>query len=565
MGTKNKLVANTLLGIAGGIQYLQLKKASKQPRKTTANTLRQILEYAKDTVYGKEHHFADILKASSDEELFRLWQQNVKLNDYEDFRPYVERHKHGESDILFPGKPVLYATTSGTTSEPKWIPITERYLKTIYGKMTKVWLFNFIKNRPNVFGGKILSIVGKVVEGYAPDGTVFGSVSGVTQRDCPGFVKALYSNPQCVYTIADYNARYYVLMRMGIEQDVTLIVTANPSTIIELQNNVNRFYDEYVNDIEKGTISDKISLDPAVRKELEACVKPNPKRAAELRALKEKYGDHVLPKHYWPNMQLLNTWKCGNTRVYLDKFKDSFPEGMLHQEFGYFSSECRFGLVLDDTLNTVLFPHFHYYEFVSEEDMDNPNPKYLQIDELVPGKRYVPYVTTFAGLYRYNMNDLVEAGPKFVNTPTVHLIQKINGIVTITGEKLHERQFIDAVHKAEDETGMKTKFFIGFADLDISAYHFYYEFADRSTTQAAAEEFTKVVDKYLREENVEYVAKRDSLRLKDPVTHRLIPESFETFKARCIAEGARDGQFKLNILLQDEKRHAKFKELVVKD
>ncbi len=565
MSTKNKLVANTLLGLAGGIQYLQLKKASKQPRKTTANTLRQILEYAKDTVYGKEHHFGDILKASSDEELFRLWQQNVKLNDYEDFRPYVERHKHGESDILFPGKPVLYATTSGTTAEPKWIPITERYLKTIYGKMTKVWLFNFIKNRPNVFGGKILSIVGKVVEGYAPDGTVFGSVSGVTQRDCPGFVKALYSNPQCVYTIADYNARYYVLMRMGIEQDITLIVTANPSTIIELQNNVNRFYDEYVEDIEKGTISDKIQLDPAVRKELEACVKPNPKRAAELRALREKYGEHVLPKHYWPNMQLLNTWKCGNTRVYLDKFKDSFPKGMLHQEFGYFSSECRFGLVLDDTLNTVLFPHFHYYEFVAEEDMDNPNPKYLQIDELVDGKRYVPYVTTFAGLYRYNMNDLLEAGPKFGNTPTVHLIQKINGIVTITGEKLHERQFIDAVHKAEAETGMRTRFFIGFADLDISAYHFYYEFADRSTTQAAAEEFTKVVDKYLREENVEYVAKRDSLRLKDPVTHRLIPESFETFKARCIAEGARDGQFKLNILLQDEKRHAKFKELVVKD
>lgn len=565
MGTKNKLVANTLLGLAGGIQYLQLKKASKQPRKTTANTLRQILKYAKDTVYGKEHHFAEILLAGDDEQLFHLWQQNVKLNDYEDFRPYVERHKHGESDILFPGKPVLYATTSGTTSEPKWIPITERYLKTIYGKMTKVWLFNFIKNRPNVFGGKILSIVGKVVEGYAPDGTVFGSVSGVTQRDCPGFVKALYSNPQCVYTITDYNARYYVLMRMGIEQDVTLIVTANPSTIIELQNNVNRFYDEYVTDIENGTISEKIKLDTAVRKELEACVKPNPKRAAELRALKARYGDHVLPKHYWPNMQLLNTWKCGNTRVYLDKFKDSFPEGMLHQEFGYFSSECRFGLVLDDTLNTVLFPHFHYYEFVAEEEMDSPDPKYLQIDELVDGKRYVPYVTTFAGLYRYNMNDLIEAGPKFGNTPTVHLIQKINGIVTITGEKLHERQFIDAVHKAEEETGMKTRFFIGFADLDISAYHFYYEFSDRSTTQAAAEEFTKVVDKYLRKENVEYVAKRDSLRLKDPVTHRLIPESFETFKARCIAEGSRDGQFKLNILLQDEKRHAKFRELVVND
>lgn len=561
MELKSMLVANSLLGMAGGIQYQSLKSASKDPRKSSEKTLRSILEYAKDSEYGKEHDFAYILQAGDDAELYRRYQEKVKPNDYEDLRPYIEKHKNGGSNILFPGKPLMYATTSGTTSEPKWIPITDVYLESVYGKMTKVWLYNFIKNRHNVFSGKILSIVGKVVEGYAPDGTMFGSVSGVTQRDCPGFVKALYSNPQCVYSISDYNARYYVLMRMGIEQDITLIVTANPSTIVELQNNVNKFYDDYVEDIEKGTLNKNMNIDPEIRKEIEACLKPNPARAAQLRQLKEKYGS-VLPKHYWPNLQILTTWKCGNTRVYLDKFKDSFPEGMLHQEFGYFSSECRFGLVLDDTNNTVLFPHFHYYEFIKEEDLDNPNPKYYQLHELEQGKRYCPYVTTFAGLYRYNMNDLLEVGPCFQNTPTVHMIQKVNGIVTITGEKLHERQFIDAVHTAEKETGLKTRFFIGFADLDILGYRFYYEFADQSVTQQQAEAFTVEVDKALKKLNVEYLTKRDSLRLKMPETYMLIPESFETFKAQCIAEGARDGQFKLQLLLQDEKRHAKFKELV---
>ena len=561
MELKSMLVANSLLGMAGGIQYQSLKSASKDPRKSSEKTLRSILEYAKDSEYGKEHDFAYILQAGDDAELYRRYQEKVKPNDYEDLRPYIEKHKNGGSNILFPGKPLMYATTSGTTSEPKWIPITDVYLESVYGKMTKVWLYNFIKNRHNVFSGKILSIVGKVVEGYAPDGTMFGSVSGVTQRDCPGFVKALYSNPQCVYSISDYNARYYVLMRMGIEQDITLIVTANPSTIVELQNNVNKFYDDYVEDIEKGTLNKNMNIDPEIRKEIEACLKPNPARAAQLRQLKEKYGS-VLPKHYWPNLQILTTWKCGNTRVYLDKFKDSFPEGMLHQEFGYFSSECRFGLVLDDTNNTVLFPHFHYYEFIKEEDLDNPNPKYYQLHELEQGKRYCPYVTTFAGLYRYNMNDLLEVGPCFQNTPTVHMIQKVNGIVTITGEKLHERQFIDAVHTAEKETGLKTRFFIGFADLDILGYRFYYEFADQSVTQQQAEAFTVEVDKALKKLNVEYLTKRDSLRLKMPETYMLIPESFETFKAQCIAEGARDGQFKLQLLLQDEKRHAKFKKLV---
>ena len=555
-------VPNFLLGMAGGIQYLKLKSVSRNPRRTSEQTLRGILNYAKDTVYGREHHFADILAAKDDKELYALYQQYVPAQEYEALRPYVERHKNGEANVLFPGKPIMYATTSGTTKEPKWVPITDVYLNSVYGKMTKVWLFNFIKNRPKVFTGKIVSIVGKVIEGYAPDGTVFGSVSGVTQRDCPKFVKKLYASPADVFSITDYNARYYAIMRMGIERNITLIVTANPSTIVEMQNNVNEFYDQYVDDIEHGTLNKDLNISPEIRAAIQPYLKPNPERAAELRALKQKYGT-VLPKHYWPNLQILNTWKCGNTKVYVDKFQHSFPEQMLHQEFGYFSSECRFGLVLDDTNNTVLFPHFHYYEFIEEHDLENEHPHFLQLHELEQGKRYCPFVTTYAGLYRYNMNDLVEVGPNFENTPTVHMIQKVNGIVTMTGEKLHERQFIEAVHTAEKELQMPVKFFVGFADLSISAYHFYYEFEDLATTQQQAEQFTQKVDQVLQQSNIEYKAKRESFRVKDPVTHRLQRESFEHFKAQCIAEGARDGQFKMNLLMQDEKRHAKFKTLVM--
>ena len=553
---------NFLLGCAGGIQYLSLKRASKNPRKAQEKTLREILTYARDTEYGKEHHFSEILEAKTDIELYARYQKYVQLNDYEDLRPYVEKHKHGASNILFPGKPVLYATTSGTTKEPKWVPITKEYLHNIYGKMTKVWLFNFIKNRPEVFTGKIVSIVGKVKEGEAPDGTMFGSVSGVTQRDCPGFVKKLYASPASVFSIEDYTARYYTLMRMGIERNITLVVTANPSTIVEMQNNVNEYFDDYCTDIEHGTLNAKLNIPQWIREDIQPYLKPNPERAAELRALKAKFGT-VLPKHYWPNMQILNTWKCGNTAVYLDKINGSFPEQMLHQEFGYFASECRFGLVLDDTVNTVLFPHFHYYEFVAEEELESENKHYLQLHELQAGKRYCPYVTTFAGLYRYNMNDLLEVGPSFCNTPTVHMIQKVNGIVTMTGEKLHERQFIEAVHAAEEKSGLMTKFFVGFADMEKSAYHFYYEFADQSTTQEQAENFTRLVDEELKQTNIEYEAKRASFRVKDPITHRLVEQSFEKFKAQCIAEGARDGQFKMNLLMQDEKRHAKFKQLVI--
>lgn len=563
---KAPIVPNFLLGVAGGLQYLSFRKATKNPGKYQEKTLRGILEFAKESEYGKAHHFADILKAKDAKELYALYQKHVQPNEYEDLRPFVERHKNGEANVLFPGKPALYATTSGTTKEPKWVPVTQRYLGDVYGKMNLAWLFTMIRNRRQVFAGKLVSIVGKVVEGHAPDGTVCGSISGFSQAKCPQWMKDLSPYPFTIYEIEDYTARYYSIMRFGIEHNTTLIITANPSTIVEMQNNVNEYFDQYVEDIEKGTLNPAMDVPERIRESFKPFMKPNPERAAELRALKAKYGT-VLPKHYWPDFQLLTTWKCGNTKVYLDKFKDSFPPQTFHQEFSYYSTECRFGLVIDDTNNTVPCPHMHYYEFVAEEDMEKPDSekRFWQLEELQEGKRYITYVTTYAGLYRYNMNDLVEVGPRYGNTPSIFLIQKVNGIVTMTGEKLHERQFIEAVRATEAELRMPLAFFIGFADLDLSAYRFYYEFADPGTPQEKAENFTKRVDKLLKQYNQEYRAKRDSLRVKDPVTHRLQRNSFETFKAQCIAEGKRDGQFKLNLLLQDESRHSKFKNLIISE
>mgnify|MGYP006380454197 FL=1 len=130
---------NTALCLVGGSQRLRLNFWNKHPKHAAEHTLRDILTISKDTVYGKEHHFDRILSATSAEDLFRLYQQYVPVNDsFETLRPYVERHKNGEENVLFPGKPDMYATTSGTTSEPKWVPMTHKYLKDVYGKMTHI-------------------------------------------------------------------------------------------------------------------------------------------------------------------------------------------------------------------------------------------------------------------------------------------------------------------------------------------------------------------------------------------------------------------------------------------
>ena len=560
--TKQWWLTRLGLTVVGKKGIGELNKASKNGKKALSATLSQILTTSKDTVFGKEHHFEEILSAETPEEMFSRYQQYVPINDYEDLRPYIERHKTGEPNILFPGKPKFYATTSGSTKEPKWIPVTEQYYRQVYKTMNQVWFYCWLRVKPRVFYGKSLSIVGKAVEGAAPDGTLYGSISGVIQRDVPGFMKKTYSAPTDVFLIADYGARYYALLRIGLAQNISVIVTANPSTLVEMVNNVNDFFDDYCDDIEHGTISDKYPIAPEIRSAIQAYIRPNPARAAELRALKERYGT-LLPKHYWPDLQVVTCWFCGNTRIYYERVRDTFPSDCVFHEFGYISTECKAGVALKcNSKDTVIFGHKNHVEFIHESDLDNPNPKVYQAYEVREGQRYGMLVTTCSGLYRYNTDDLVEITGFYNEFPIIEFIQKVNGTISLTGEKLHERQFIEAMHEVEKKTGKIAPFFVGFADPHKSNYKFYYEFANEDISVTEAEEFTGYLDRCLQEYNPEYRDKRVSGRLKEPEFALLQPDSFERFKESCLDRGYRDGQFKVNLLMQDEKRHAMFQELV---
>ena len=533
---------------------MSLARASRNPEKASARTLRKILNLAKNTAYGKEHHFGAIVKARKPEQLFRLYEKSVKASEYESFRPYVERHKHGEANVLIPGKPLMYATTSGTTSKPKWIPISQKYMKDVYDVMSHIWLDNFARVRPKFLSGGLVVSVAKVVEGYAEDGTIFGSVSGVTAKKIPSIIRKRFVTPPEVYDISDYTARYYVMMRLAIAHSVSYIVAPNPSTLLELIHNAEEYFDDYIEDIEKGSISEKFDVSPEIRSVLAGFTIPDPERADFLRRVKEKCGGKPQLKDWWPDMQLLSSWKCGNTAIAAEKVQQQLPAGCCYQELGYFASECRFGLVLDEGIDSTLFPNYHYYEFIEESDLENPEPRFLRLHELEQGKRYCIYVTTFSGLYRYNMNDLVEVGGWNGKTPKIHMVQKVNGIVSITGEKLYEKQFIEAVHEAERQSGLKANFFIGFADPEEACYDFYYEFEKRKVRRSKAEAFTKIVDSQLMEMNIEYQSKRASHRLKEPKTFVLKRNAYDHFKRRSLLEGARDGQFKLVMLLQDKRR-----------
>lgn len=560
------LLPNLLIRIAGGYERWQLLRALNHPERAQAATLRSILKKARNTMFGRQHNFDWVLMADSDEELYRRWDASVKASEYEDYRPYVNMMKEGKKDVLFEGSPVLYATTSGSTGEPKWIPISKTYLYDVYGRMTRCTLREYVKSRPKVLSGYTLGVAGKYIEGYTPDGTVFGSVSGFIQGTAPSFIRKRYTAPTIINDIDDYNARNYAIMRMAVERNVTFSMSPNPSTFVELQNNMDQWINEYIVDIENGTLSDKFDIPADIRRQLEKHIAPNPERAQELRELQHRYG-RLLPKHVWPNLEILATWKCGNTRIYLRKLDGTLPENTFHQELGYFSSECRFGQVMDDSIESVLFPHFHYYEFKKADELEDCNSRFYTLGELEEGERYVPFVTTYSGLYRYNMNDIVEASkPLFGKTMRIHMVQKVNGIVNITGEKIYEKQFIDAVNGASAQLNCKLSYYVAYANLEESRYDWYFEFDDISTPQEEAEALAAAVDDLLKKSNIEYQSKRDSFRLKDPKVYRLKKHSFDNFKRRVLLKTGRDAtRFKPNVLAQNEENHKMMESYVIND
>lgn len=552
---KNPWLIKFALGWAGRGKLNALNKASKDCKKSQEKILKNILNWAKDTEYGKEHNFADI-------KTFDDYKKNVPINSYEDLEPLIKRHTNGESDILFPGKPIMYATTSGTTKEPKWIPLTEKYYKECYNGLSKLWFYSLMRECPTVFEGPELSIVGKPLEGYAPDGTVFGSMSGHMRKYIPKFLKEVHGLPDEIYAIPDYYARYYCVMRISIEQPIRLIITGNPSTLLELHNTVQRELDDMIEDIEKGTIKKDLNIPDDIRKVLEEWVAgANPERAKELRELKEKH-ETLYMKHYWPGLQMVNTWKCGNSGLYLQHAKDFFPEGVKLREFSYLASEIRAGIVLDSNDDsTILTGHLAYFEFIKKDERGEENPRVYQLHEIEEGEEYFLIVTQSSGLYRYDMNDIVRVEGFYNEFPRIKFIQKGAGITSLTGEKLHETQLLSAVRDAEKELDVKTSFFAGFADFESSAYHLYVELQDDSQS-AKLEDFGKKVDENLKNVNVEYQTKRDSMRVKDLQVHKLPAQAFDKFKALAMDKGYRDGQFKLTHLMIDDVKKKMFDELL---
>lgn len=490
--------------------------------------------------FGRDHGFSSI-KSIKD------FRRRVPIGDYENFRPYVERAKQGEKAVLTDESILMFSMTSGSTGEPKLIPVTES-TRANHSRLTRLWYSRAFQDHPGCAAGKVFGLVGRTVESYTTGGIPYGAASGLIYQSSPAWIRRTHALPYEIAEIKDFQAKYYVAMRVAIEQDVAFLGTPNPSTILRLVETADRLRDEIIKDIHDGTLSDRSELASNVRAALSKNLSPNRGRARDLEKSAAATG-RLRPIDYWPHLQLIGCWKGGSVGVRLKELAAWFGDAVPTRDLGYMASEAQMSLPVSDTGSAgILAIDANFFEFIAESEIASANPITLGCDELEVGGVYYVILTSAAGLYRYDINDVIRVAGFHGETPLVEFLRKGRDVTNITGEKLHVNQVIQAMEQAQRATGAGVKHFRAFADVGKSRYAFMVEIDGTKANDETLKRLLAELDTRLSGLNVEYGDKRKSERLRAPILCVMKPGWFERKASAALRTGARDVQFKAQLL-----------------
>jgi hypothetical protein len=517
-------------------------EALDRPREIQTARLLAIVSRARDTAFGKEHGFADI--GSLDD-----YRARVPIRTYDQLEPYLMRMVAGEENVLIPDRPYFFGRSSGTTGTPKYIPVTEMYVSE-YRRPRRVWARQVMQAFPGLVRGKILTIHSPRIEGRTEGGVPYGSVTvglqGAKQvaRSAIG-VPPLEPSPKSVFLLEDFELKYYVMLRLAAQEEISLAAAVNPSTLVLFAKKLDEHADRLIRDLRGGTLSGIERVPEPIRSEVTRLLRSAPRAADRLEGSKRQ--GRVVATDLWPNIAGLLSWKGGSAPFYLSQLGSLYP-GRQVMDYGYLATEGGFSIPLSpEGASGPVAVLGHVLEFLPEGESE----KTLLADELEIGRRYRVLITGCHGLYRYDINDVVECTGRLGNTAEIAFVHKGGNMLSVTGEKIAESHAVEAAHAAERETGVPLAGFSVTVELsDPPRYLFGIEPA-REIGDPEARAFLAAFERALASVNLEYDAKRKSMRLGAPKLILFSAGAYERERARRVAEGAPDSHVKPPHLAKD--------------
>ncbi len=490
-------------------QLRQFEVACQNPEAVQSALLFDILHKQADTQFGRDHKFAAVTSVAE-------YRNNVPVAPYEYVAPYIEKVQNGDTRALLSDPRVLmFALTSGTTASRKLIPVTDAYLAA-YKRGWNMWGVKMYRdNRGRRIAMRpIVQLGGDPEEFRTPSGIPCGNLSGYTAMVQRRLIRRMYAVPYVTGKIKDARSRYYVALRYSIGRNVSQLMAANPSTLVQLARTLDAEKEHLLRDLRDGTLRSDLDLTREIRAYLAPLAKKDSRRAAELSALASKLG-RLYPMDVWPTEgTVINTWTGGSMGPYLRQLPQYYGEPPIH-DLGLLASEGRFTIPLSGgTASGVLDIWSHYFEFVPEAEMDSPKPTVLGAHELREGKSYFILPTTAYGLYRYHISDLVRVTGFHGRTPLVEFLGKGHRFANLTGEKLSEYHVTKAMDAVANRINQPvTAYSVAPVWDDKQPYYALFLEELDASDESRLKHFLAEFDKQLGVENVEYAAKRESGRL----------------------------------------------------
>lgn len=475
---------------------------------TQRQTLARILELNAESFYSRRRG----LTGSTTVEQFR---KILPISDFETVRNEIEQLKEGNfQSLLGPkNKLLMFALSSGTTSQAKYIPITSQFLSD-YRRGWQTWGINTMDSHPSLHMSDIVQLGSNHDQFRTPAGTPCGNISGLVGAMQSRVVQTMYAVPNAVGKIADSAAKGYTALRCSFANaHVGLVMTANPSTLIQLSKAAHLNQNELIRDIADGTLSSRFEIDPAIRSQLRGRIaRPDRQRAKELELIAARTGT-IMPRDVWPKLAVVAVWTGGSVGAYLEPMRKYFGDVVI-RDHGLSASEGRMTIPLADaTAAGVLDVGSHFFEFIPEDEHESSDPTVLQSHELQEGKNYFILLTTLSGLYRYDIRDVVRCTGFMGTTPMLEFLHKGAHIASVTGEKLAESQVVCAIKRELSRLKLELQHFtLSPIWEDPPKYRLHIERGD-IPVQELRNRLALSVDAQLQELNVEYQEKRQSGRL----------------------------------------------------
>ena len=517
------------------VQGRRIASFVRDPMKAQRALLARIVSDNRETTFGQRHGFASISSIQD-------YVGRVPVHEYEALRPYIEKEIERNERALTAEPPERYARTSGTTGQPKDVPLNRTHLRALRRIQQTSVAFQH-RTCPEAFDGAILAIVSPAFEGAMPNGKPYGSASGIVAGNTPAVVLEKFVLPAAVLTITDSRLKYLTILRLAlVRPDVTYLGSANATTLLTLAKLYRQYEANLLDDLRRGTFFCAHELPDAVARAIRPRLVARPARAAALARLRAAHGELRI-RNLWPELRLVVTWTCASAGIAVDALCRELAPRTRILELGYVSSEFRGTITLGRRAGTGL-PTLdtHFFEFAEREAWDRGEREFLTLDRIRKGVDYYVIVTTPSGLYRYFINDLVRVTGFLHRTPLIKFSQKGKGVTNITGEKLYEAQVLTAVRAVLDEARCAARFVMMLADEKACVYRLYVEAS--AGAKPGASELGKAVDRKLCELNIEYQAKRESGRLDALRAAWLEADTGEAYKQYCVSQGQREGQFK---------------------